>query len=151
MAEPHETAVFSGGDNDIDLAGHRVDELTLPEAASLFTVPVATLRRLISAARLPARRVSRICGRDWPVPTSALEQAMYARRTIDFTEDQSEVRRLADALRAERARAAHLDGELGYALLAIGRLSGRLREAGIDPDDMFGAELHDSDGSCNGA
>ncbi len=127
--------------------GHDV-LLTLAEAATAFSVSVATLRRLISADLLPAQRITGNRGSEWRVTTSALERAGYARRTIDLTEDQSEVRRLSEALRTERARAAHLDSELGYALLTIGRLRGRLREAGIDPDDLFGAELQDS---CNDA
>ncbi len=111
--------------------------LTLVEAATVFSVSVATLRRLISADLPSAQRVNGVRGREWRVTNSALEQAGYTRRTIDLTEDQPEVRRLSEALKVEQARVAHLDSELGNALLTIGRLRGRLREAGIDPDGMF--------------
>ncbi len=59
----------------------------------------------------------------------------------DELQHVGDVRRLTDALQAERARSARLDGELGYALLTVGRLRGRLRDAGIDPDELFGADL----------
>lgn len=115
--------------------------LTLREAATAYSVSVATLRRLISAELVSAERVSGVRGREWRVTPSTLERAGYVRRTVDLTKDQSEVRRLAEALRTEQARATHLDSELGYALLTIGRLRGRLREAGIDHDDLFGVGL----------
>jgi hypothetical protein len=52
-----------------------------------------------------------------------------------------ELAMLREALIVEQARSSRLDGELGYALLTIGRLRGRLREAGINPDGLFGADL----------
>ncbi len=74
----------------------------------------------------------------------ALEAAGFTLRAHDQRARASadeEVRRLTAALTAERARADRLDGDLGYALLTVGRLRGRLREAGIDPDNLFGADL----------
>ena len=50
------------------------------------------------------------------------------------------VRRIRRVI-AERARSTDLDKQLGYALLTVGRLRGRLREAGINPDQLFGADL----------
>ncbi len=103
----------------------------------------ATLRRLISAGQLPAFKANGVRGREWRVSPEALVQAGYTRREIDLTEPHhaTEVRQLNEALVAERARSARLDSQLGYALLTVGRLRGRLREAGIDPDEMFGADL----------
>lgn len=63
-----------------------------------------------------------------------------------MTESDPDIRRLSEALAAERLRSARLDGDLGYALLTIGRLRGRLREAGINPDGMFGADVDVSAG-----
>ncbi len=96
-----------------------------------------------TAGVLSAYRVTGIRGREWRVSATALQEAGYSRRVIDVTDNEqpAEVRRLADSLRAERARVADLDRQLGYALLTIGRLLKRLREAGIDPDEFFGADL----------
>ncbi len=120
-------------------------EMTLTEAATLYTVSGATLRRLVTAGLLPAYKVNGSRGQEWRVAASAIEQAGYAPRAIDLNEAEvprAEVRRLtAAALATERARSARLDGQLGYALLTIGRLRGRLQEAGIDPNELFGAEL----------
>lgn len=52
-----------------------------------------------------------------------------------------EVERLRQELATERARSAELDNRLGFALLTVGRLRGRLREAGISTDEGFGADL----------
>ncbi len=118
-------------------------DLTLSEAASVFAVSEATLRRLVTAGVLPAYRVTGMRGREWRVSATALQEAGYSRRVLDVTDNgqPAEVRHLADSLRTERARVADLDRQLGYALLTIGRLRGRLREAGIDPDELFGADL----------
>ncbi len=115
-------------------------ELTLTEASTTFAVSPATLARLLSSGLLTARKVTGVRGKEWRIPTSALEQAGYARRE-DELQHVGDVRRLTDALQAERARSARLDGELGYALLTVGRLRGRLRDAGVDPDELFGADL----------
>ncbi len=120
------------------------NELTLTEAASLYTVSCATLRRLVTAGLLAAYKVNGVRGQEWRVSASAIEQAGYARRTIDPSEVEGpgrELQRLTAALVAERARNSRLDGQLGFALLTIGRLRGRLQEAGIDPNELFGAEL----------
>ncbi len=119
-------------------------DLTLAEAASIFTVSSATLRRLVNAGLIPAYKVSGVRGLEWRISATALEEAGYSRREAEprKTEDvASEVRQLTAALAAERSRILRLDGELGYALLTIGRLRGRLQEVGIDPDELFGAEL----------
>ncbi len=118
--------------------------LSIAEAAGLFEVSSATLRRLISAGQLQAWQVGGVRGREWRVSPDALVEAGYSRRGIDLTETgavPTEVRRLMEALAAERVRSARLDSELGYALLTVGRLRGRLRDAGIDPDELFGADL----------
>lgn len=118
--------------------------LTIAEAAGQFEVSEATLRRLISAGQLGAWRVSGVRGREWRMSPDALVEAGYHRRETDLTETvaaASELRRLAEALAAERARSARLYSELGYALLTVGRLRGGLRDAGIDPDQLFGADL----------
>ncbi len=118
--------------------------LSIAEVAGLFEVSSATLRRLIGAGQLQAWRVGGVRGSEWRVSPDALVEAGYTRREIDVTETgavPSEVRRLAEALVAERARSARLDSELGYALLTVGRLRGRLRDAGIDGDQLFGADL----------
>ncbi len=111
-------------------------ELSLAQAADTFTVSQATLRRLISAGRLPARSVSGVRGREWRVTADALEQAGYVRRApaMRASPEAAEIRRLSEALAVERARNSQLDSDLGYAMLTIGRL----REAGIDPDELFG-------------
>ncbi len=119
-------------------------DLTFTDAAALYAVSAATLRRLVTAGHLPAWKVKGVRGREWRLSTEALEQAGFTRRTANSTEDEpepSEVRRLAEALAAERARSARLDSQLGYALLTVGRLRGRLRDAGINPDELFGADL----------
>jgi excisionase family DNA binding protein len=119
-------------------------DLTITDAAALYAVSAATLRRLVTVGDLPAWKVKGVRGREWRLSTEALEQAGFTRRTANATEDErepSEVRRLAEVLAAERARSARLDSQLGYALLTVGRLRGRLRDAGIDPDELFGADL----------
>ncbi len=120
---------------------HTDQDLTLAEASNVFAVSVATLRRLIAADMLAAHRVSGVRGREWRIAVSTLERAGYPRRVIDTNEDGPEVQRLTQALAVERAKNARSDSELGYALLTIGRLRGRLREAGVDPDEVFGADL----------
>ncbi len=126
--------------------------LSLQEAAALFDVSLRALRRRVTLGEVAAHKANGVRGREWRVSIAALEQAGYALRTSEPTEvegAQLEVRRLTDALVAERARSARLDSELGYALLTIGRLRGRLKEAGIDPNESFGAELgHRADNSC---
>ncbi len=77
-------------------------ELTLAEAATLFTVSQATLRRLVSAGMLPAREVSGVRGREWRLTAQALEEAGYKRRTAAkvTSPEAAEVRRLTEALGA---------------------------------------------------
>ncbi len=107
-------------------------------------VSCATLRRLVTAGLIPAYKVKGARGREWRVSASAIEQAGYAPRTnkpAEIEGAQPAVTRLTAAIAAERARSSRLDGQLGYALLTIGRLRGRLQEAGIDPDELSGAEL----------
>ncbi len=119
-------------------------ELSPAEAVAAFNLSQATLRRLLAAGSLPARKVNGVRGREWRIPTSALEAAGYTRRPTATEAElvpQAEVRRLQEALAAERARASQLDSQLGYALLTIGRLRGRLGEADIEPDEVFGADL----------
>ncbi len=119
-------------------------ELSPAEAVAAFDLSEATLRRLLAAGTLAARKVKGVRGREWRIPASALEAAGYTRRsTVTEVElvPQAEVRRLQEALAAQRARASQLDNQIGYALLTIGRLRGRLHEAGIEPDELFGAEL----------
>ena len=121
-----------------------VQELSPAEAVAAFCVSEATLRRLLAAGDLEARKVSGVRGREWRIAASALERAGYSRRPAATDEDvvpRSEVRRLQAALAAERARASQLDRQLGYALLTIGRLRGRLCEAGVEPDQRFGVDL----------
>ncbi len=121
-----------------------VEELSPSEAVATFSLSEATLRRLLAAGELEARKVSGIRGREWRIPVSALERAGYTRRPAPTDEDavpRAELRRLQEALASERARASQLDSQLGYALLTIGRLRGRLCQAGIDPDELFGADL----------
>lgn len=121
-----------------------VEELSPAEAVAAFSVSEATLRRLLAAGELGARKVSGVRGREWRIPVSALERAGYRRRPLATEEDvvpRSELRRLQTALVSEHARASRLDSELGYALLTIGRLRGRLHEAGVEPDELFGADL----------
>lgn len=125
-------------------SGETSQDLTLSEAAACYQLSLATLRRLVAADELPAYKVRGPRGREWRVSPSALEQAGYAPRVVDLTDTErppSEVRRLTEALIAERARARELDQRLGYALLTVGRLRGRLRQAGIDPDEVFGSDL----------
>ncbi len=122
------------------------DELSLAEAAALFDVSLVALRRRVSLGEIAAYKVDGVRGREWRVSASALQQAGYAPRTSELTEGETEgaqleTGRLTEALLAERARSKRLDSELGYALLTIGRLRGRLREANINPDEMFGAEF----------
>jgi len=124
-------------------------ELSPAEAVAVFTLSEATLRRLLAAGSIPARKVNGRRGREWRIPASALEEAGYTRRATATEPEQvahPEARRLREALASERARASQLDCQLGYALLTIGRLRGRLRAAGIDPDELFGADLA---GECN--
>lgn len=121
-------------------------ELTLGEAAQLFDVSLGTLRRFVTVGGIAAHKVSGVRGREWRIWSSSLLEAGYEPRVIDdaddaAVDDRSEVRRLSEALLAERARNSDLDKQLGYALLTVGRLRGRLRDAGIDPDDLFGADL----------
>ncbi len=119
-------------------------DLTVADAATLYDVSSATLRRLISAGELGAWQVRGQRSREWRLSGAALEAAGFRRRAEDQRAPslaELEVRLLTEALTAERARAARLDGELGYALLTVGRLRGRLRDAGIDPDELFGADL----------
>jgi excisionase family DNA binding protein len=120
-------------------------ELSPAEAVAAFNLSQATLRRLLAAGSLPARKVNGVRGREWRIPVSALEDAGYTRRAA--TNDHElvpypELRRLQQIITTERARASHLDSQLGYALLTIGRLRGRLRDAGIDPDELFGADFY---------
>lgn len=125
-----------------------VDELSPAEAVAAFSVSAATLRRLLAAGELEARTVSGVRGCEWRIAVSALERAGYLRRPPATEEDvvlRSELQRLQAALVSEHARASRLDSELGYALLTIGRLRGRLYEAGIEADELFGADLAGSD------
>ncbi len=118
-------------------------ELTLGEAAQLFNVSLGKLRRLVAVGGIAAHKVSGVRGREWRVSTSTLRDAGYEQRVIDLADvdSGSEVRRLSEALMVERARNSDLDRRLGYALLTVGRLRGRLRDAGINPDKLFGADL----------
>ncbi len=119
-------------------------DLTVADAANLYEVSPATLRRLISAGELGAWQVRGQRGREWRLSGAALEAAGFRRRADDHHAPsiaELEVRRLTDALAVERSRSAQLDSQLGYALLTVGRLRGRLRDAGIDPDALFGADL----------
>ncbi len=118
-------------------------ELSPAEAVAAFNLSQATLRRLLAAGSLPARKVNGVRGREWRIPASALEDAGYPRRAASVPElvPYSELRRLQQIITAERARASHLDSQLGYALLTISRLRGRLQDAGIDPDELFGPDL----------
>ena len=120
-------------------------DLTLSEAAQLYDVSLRTLRQLVALGEVQAHKVSGVRGKEWRVSPSILEAAGYGPRVVDLTQaedpSKSEVRRLTQALAAERARNSELDGRLGYALLTVGRLRGRLRDAGIDPDRLFGADL----------
>lgn len=119
-------------------------DLTLVEAAGLYEVSLRTLRQRVTVGSITARKVTGVRGPEWRVTGSALKDAGYTPRIIDLTGTEtssSEVRRLTDALAAERARSSDLDQRLGYALLTVGRLRGRLREAGIDPDGLFGGDL----------
>jgi hypothetical protein len=122
-------------------------DLTLAEAAQQYEVSLRTLRQRVSLGDLPAHKVSGARGKEWRVASSTLHHAGYRLRLVDLTDAGSpspEVRRLTEALALERARSADLDQRLGYALLAVGRLRGRLREAGIDPDALFGADIQAS-------
>ncbi len=126
-----------------------VEELSPSEAVATFSLSEATLRRLLAAGELQARKVSGIRGREWRIPVSALERAGYTRRPPATDEDvvsRAELRRLQQALASERARASQLDSQLGYALLTIGRLRGRLFQAGVDPNELFGSDLA---GACD--
>ncbi len=119
-------------------------ELSPAEAVAAFNLSQATLRRLLAAGSIPARKVNGVRGREWRIPASALEDAGYPRRAATSDPElvpYSELRRLQQIITAERARASHLDSQLGYALLTIGRLRGRLQDAGIDPDELFGPDL----------
>ncbi len=121
------------------------DGLALSEAAQLYDVSLRSLRRLITLGGIPAHKIKGARGQEWRVTAATLDAAGYAPRLIDLTQaedpNSSEVRRLTQALVAAQARNAELDGRLGYALLTVGRLRGRLRDAGINPDELFGADL----------
>ncbi len=119
-------------------------DLSLQDAARLYDVTLGALRRRVTLGEVAAYKDQGVRGGEWRVTASALTQAGYKLRATQGTKDkgaQVEVRRLTEALVAERARSTRLDGELGYALLTIGRLRGRLQEAGIDPDELFGSDV----------
>ena len=120
------------------------EEMSPAEAVLAFNVSESSLRRLLAADSLPARKVNGRRGREWRIPVSALEEAGYQRRADTGAQGgpQLELRRLQQVIATERARASQLDSQLGYALLTIGRLRGRLRDAGINPDELFGADFH---------
>ena len=133
-------------------ASHRVTnaEVSPAEALAVHRISHATLRRLLATGDLAARKVDgasgrgRGRGRGWRILVAALERAGYVRRPLTTHEEpdpQAEVRRLRKALAMERAQASQRDGQLGYALLTIGRLRGRLFAAGINPDELVGADL----------
>jgi hypothetical protein len=118
------------------------EELPPAEAVAAYDLSEATLRRRLAAGTIAARKVHGVRGREWRIAASELEQAGYSRRPTTAPSDtdavlKSEAHRLQEALAYERARAAALDSQLGYALLTVGRL----RAAGIDPDELFGADL----------
>ncbi len=146
QSSPQRPPAHPGWDMSPDkAAGEAVGaaDLSLPDAAVLFDVSLRALRRRVTLGEVAAYKANGIRGREWRVSVAALERAGYALRD-ELTEAegaQVEVRRLTEALVAERARRARLDSEFGYALLTIGRLRGRLQEAGIDPNELFGAEL----------
>jgi hypothetical protein len=122
------------------------EELSPAEAVAAYDLSEATLRRRLAAGTIAARKVHGVRGREWRIAASELARAGYSRRPITASSDtdavpKSEAHRLQEALACERARAAALDSQLGYALLTVGRLRGRLRAAGIDPDELFGADL----------
>ncbi len=120
----------------------RERDLTITQAAEMYGLSLRTLRRRITLGELLGHKVSGPHGREWRVSTSTLEAAGYAPRVIDLTRpdesSRSQIRRLTQALAAEQSRSSDLDQRLGYALLTVGRLRGRLREAGIDADELFG-------------
>ena len=127
-------------------ASHQVTNAEVSPAAALavYRISQATLRRLLATGDLAARKVDGARGRGWRILVAALERAGYVRRPLTTHEEpdpQAEVRRLRKALAMERAQASQRDGQLGYALLTIGRLRGRLCAAGINPDELFGADL----------
>ncbi len=123
-------------------------DLSLQDAATLYDVTLRALRRRVTLGEVAAYKGRGVRGREWRVAASALTQAGYRLRATPGEKDEGAqvgVRRLTEALVAERARSARLDGELGYALLTIGRLRGRLQEAGIDPDELFGSDVRRAD------
>lgn len=137
-------ASISVADQDKVARLERTLDLSLQQAAALYDVTPRALRRRVTLGEVAAHKAQGLRGREWRVSAAALQQAGYVPRTVDLAESedtQSTVRRLTEALVAERSRSARLDGELGYALLTIGRLRRRLQDAGIDPDQLFGAEL----------
>lgn len=111
--------MFGHGSGDDEAEGSEAaTDLTLSrEAALLFGLSPATLRPLTT-------RESSRHGRECRVSLSALEQAGSTPGSSTMTEHEqpAEVRRLAEALTPDRARAAELDRQLGYAPLTIGRL-----------------------------
>ncbi len=130
-------------EDELALLEQTTVDLSLQEAAELYDVSLGALRRRVTLGEIAAYKAHGVRGREWRVSALVLHQAGYALRTGQPTEAEgaySDVRRLTEALVAERARSARLDGELGYALLTIGRLRGRLQEAGVNCE-LFGADV----------
>jgi hypothetical protein len=130
-----------------------IEELTLTEAAARYDISLPHLRRKISYGEVEARKVRVVGGRpEWRVTPAAMEAAgHHVRRVIDLDAKppapdplRREVEKLRQELARERAQSADLNSRLGYALLTAGWLRGRLREAGINPGEVFGGNLDGS-------
>jgi hypothetical protein len=112
-------------------------DLSLHEAAALYTVSARTLAQHIRCGQLAAYKTAGATGREWRVTREALAAAYASRQqpAADGADHPllAQLRRELDAARraasAERRRAEDADRRLGHALLECGRLRSALAAA----------------------
>ena len=114
-------------------------DLSLQEAAALYDVSLATLRKRVRAGQIIGYKTHGPWGKEWRVTPRALERFGYqprpATRPEDLSPDQqvaSLERQLAAIRRVvalEKRRADQADQELGHLMLEMGRLRTALARA----------------------
>lgn len=121
-----------------DVSVVEVYDISLQEAARLYDVSLATLRKRVRWGEIFAYKTRGPWGHEWRVSGPALEAYGYRRRTQSAEEPSLEVRvatleREITTLRRQvtlhRERADQADRELGAALLECGRLQAALEAA----------------------
>lgn len=117
-------------------------DVSLRDAAHLYTVSTSTLARRLRLGELRGYKVRGPWGHEWRVDRDELEATGYGRRPapeLGTTADprlvplRRELASLRRIVAAERLRADRADQELGFVMLECGRLRGALARSGSSP------------------